>query len=85
MFLLTKGIYKVVKLDYSYSRRAQSTVRSLHWQQIATIDTDDLNEAINEANDYLKAIPPSERWKLEGIGKMAGIEHELKNSYTTDH
>ena len=70
-------------LEHSYSRRAQSTVRTLRWRQVALIDTENLNEALEESIAALRDWEEQKygirrfRWKVEGIGASAGVEKEI--------
>ena len=80
MFVLCKGSYDIAKLPYSYSRRAQSTVRTLVWKQVALIHTDDCLVAIAAAQQYVSAWKPSFpdcRWMVEGRGVHLGFEQEI--------
>ena len=80
MFVLCKGSYDIAKLPYSYSRRAQSTVRTLAWKQVALIHTDDCCVAIAAAQQYVSTWKPSFlgcRWMVEGLGVNLGFEQEI--------
>jgi hypothetical protein len=74
MFVLQCGYYPPAKLEYSYSRRAQSVVSTLVWKDTALIDVDDVDLAISEAfdavNDWKRRGYTQPRWRLEGRGKF---------------
>jgi hypothetical protein len=82
-FVLRRGSYSAAKMEYSYGRRAQSTVYSLHWADVATIDTPDLQDAVDEALAALtewSSTDPSiatARWQLEGRGVNSGFCQEI--------
>lgn len=83
MFVLRSGADELAKMEHSYGRRAQSTVRTLRWRDVAAIDTDDLDVAIGEATaaicDWVKqGVRTNCRWQLEGRGKCCSIIHELE-------
>jgi len=73
VFVLRRGIYQVSKQEYSYGRRAQSTIRTLQWRDVAIIETDKLEEAIAESQAAIAQWKPqgftADRWQVEGRGK----------------
>lgn len=80
MFLLKSGREKISKQEYSYGRRAQSTVRTLQWSQVAVIKTDDPVLAVGEAVQALTEWAQMDAryvresiWQVEGIGPNAGF------------
>lgn len=80
MFLLNSGRYQTSKLEHSYARRAQSTIKSLKWNQIAIIKTNCPSEAEKEAIAALKEwgqYAIDARWQIEGIGLNAGFLKEI--------
>lgn len=82
MFILQRGNYEVSKMEYTYARRAQSTVRTLQWRDTATIGTDDIEEAIVEAEsairEWAKQKFTADRWRIEGRGKQISQCREIE-------
>jgi hypothetical protein len=75
-FVIRKGDDCQVKMDYSYARRSQSTVRTLQWKDVAIIDTDDFSQAMSEARNAVNEwsiIYKHSRWQLEGRGSSAFV------------
>lgn len=74
MFVLQKGYYVAAKMEYSYSRRAQSVTQALHWKDVAIINTDSMEEAIAESGSAIQEWKnqgfTAERWRIEGRGKV---------------
>ena len=74
MFVLQKGSYVAAKMEYSYGRRAQSVTQTLHWKDVATIDTNSLLEAITESSTAIQEWKSqgftAERWRIEGRRKQ---------------
>ena len=84
MFTLNRGDDRLVKMEPTHARRAQSTVRSFSWKQVGIIDSLDPIEAEKEAvatlREWSLASPSyikNSRWQLEGIGNNAGFVKEL--------
>lgn len=82
MFVLQKGIYCIAKMEYSYGRRAQSVTQTLHWKDVAIIDTDSIQEAVDEAIAAIREWRPrgitADIWRIEGRGSQAGQSHDLQ-------
>lgn len=82
MFVLRKGNYETSPQEYSYARRAQSTVKTLQWRDVATVNTDDIDEAISISKtaiaEWAKQKFTAERWCIEGRGTMAGYLQEIQ-------
>jgi len=81
MFVLVRGNVQVAKQEYSYARRAQSVTMTLCWKDVATIPTDELEEAITESVTAIKEWRDQgykcDRWVLEGRGKNIQVRVDL--------
>lgn len=84
MFVLRRGNDEVINQEYSYGRRAQSTVRSLRWRDVAAIDTDCVDTAVSEASaaieEWASRGYTAEKWALEGRGGQCRIQMELSST-----
>jgi hypothetical protein len=80
-YVICRGIYEVARLEHSYARRAQSTVRTLSWKQCGIIEADTLPEAIEFATevirDWVSQGMRAERWMIEGRGAAVLESQEI--------
>jgi|GEM_PF-7053074 len=70
LFVVRRGDDEVVPLSYSYSRRAQSTVRTLQWRDVAAMRCSSVGEALEEFQKCIadwSRYPHLQgcRWQLE--------------------
>jgi len=88
MFVLQRGSYCAAKMEYSYGRRAQSTTYSLHWKDIAIIETELIEEAVTEAiaaiQDWAQQGYTGERWQIEGRGLQSAQYQEISPNPIAD-
>lgn len=83
-FVLQSGCDRRGRLEDTYSRRAQSTVVTFSWKDVAAVEAESLEEAIVVAQEAISGWVKSFKyyskydWRLEGRGKFAGIYHELE-------
>jgi hypothetical protein len=80
-YVICRGIYEVARLEHSYARRAQSTVRTLTWKQCGIIEADNLPEAVDFATevirDWVAQGMRAERWMVEGRGAAVLESQEI--------
>jgi hypothetical protein len=80
-YVICRGIYEVARLEHSYARRAQSTVRTLTWKQCGIIEADTLPEAVEFATevirDWVSQGMRAERWMIEGRGSAVLESQEI--------
>lgn len=80
-YVISRGIYQVANMGYSYARRAQSTVRTLVWKQCGIIQSGTLEEAVEFASelarDWTAQGLKAERWMVEGRGKAILESQEI--------
>ncbi|MEM8604442.1 MAG: hypothetical protein AAGF24_11485 [Cyanobacteria bacterium P01_H01_bin.121] len=81
MFVLQRGAYAAAKMEYSDGRRAQSVTQTLHWKDVAIIDTELLQEAVSEAqaaiNEWQRQGFTAKRWRVEGRGSQITKAYEF--------
>lgn len=70
MFILEVGTLQNVKMPYTYTRRAQSTLQQMKWKQIFMCE--EKQPLIDWAkNNPASRFGSSAKYRIEGIGKHA--------------